>query len=126
MDAEGNFTLVDGTGAERGKGEAKLVLAADALELRPRTGKYWLISLRDVTSIANANYQIDIGLRDGRRLRLSMLGRRYEDLVREMHRSRNELIMRDLLMTEKPRHPAVKAELRSLQRGGRPLRDPLV
>ena len=112
MDAEGSYSLVDGAGTEMEKGDARIVLAGDGLELRPRVGKYRLISLRDVASIANANFQIDIVLRDGRRLRLSMLGRRYEDMVRELHRSRNELIMRDLLMNEKLRKPGVKAELR--------------
>ena len=112
MDAEGSYLLVDGTGAELGKGDAMIVLAGDGLELRPRIGGYRLFSLRDVAAIANANFQVDVAMNDGRRLHLSMLGRRYEDLVREMHRSRNELIMRDLLMTEKPRMQGVKAELR--------------
>ena len=112
MDAEGSYLLVDGTGAELGKGEAKVVLAGDALELRPRAGQYRLLPLRDIVTIANANFQVDMLMRDGRRLRLSALGRRYEDLVRELHRSRNEIIMRDLLMNERLRKPGVKAELR--------------
>jgi len=112
VEAEGNYLLVDGTGAELGKGEAKVVLAGDALEVRPRSGQYRLMPLRDIVTIANANFQVDVLMRDGRRLRLSALGRRYEDLVRELHRSRNELIMRDLLMNEKMRKPGVKAELR--------------
>jgi len=112
VDAEGNYLLVDGTGAELGKGEAKLVLAGEALEVRPRTGPYRLVPLRDIAAIASANYQIDIVMRDGRRLRLSMLGRRYDDLVRELHAARNEIIMRDLLMSEKLRRPGTKGELR--------------
>lgn len=112
MDAEGSYSLVDGTGAELGKGEVKVILAGDALELRPRSGQYRLLPLRDIVTMANASFQVDILMRDGRRLRLSALGRRYEDLVRELHRSRNELIMRDLLMNEKLRKPGVKAELR--------------
>ncbi|HPT73431.1 MAG TPA: hypothetical protein PKX52_00865, partial [Methanomassiliicoccaceae archaeon] len=112
MDAEGNYLMVDGTGAELGKGETRIVLAGDGLELRPRSGPYRLLPLRDIVNVANANYQVDVLMRDGRRLRLSALGRRYEDLVREIHRSRNDLIMRDLLMEEKLRKPGVKAELR--------------
>lgn len=112
MEAEGNYLLVDGTGAELGKGEAKVVLAGEGLEVRPRHGAYRLVPLRDISAVANASYQVDLVLRDGRRLRLSALGRRYEDLVRELHAARNELIMRDLLMSEKLRRPGVKGELR--------------
>ena len=112
VDAEGSYSLLDVKGAELGKGDAKIVLAGEALELRPLNGPYRLFPLQDIIFINSANYRIDIAMQDGRRLRLSMLGRRYEDIVRELHRMRNELIMRNMLMSEKLRKPGVKVELR--------------
>lgn len=75
------------------------------------------MSLRDITSIGAAGYKLAISLFDGSKLELSMLGHRYEDVVLEVHRVRNELIMADLLMGERLRKQGVKGELRAPFRG---------
>lgn len=111
MDVEGRIEATDEQGTST-QGEGKVVLSTDAIELRPKGAVPLTISLRDVRSIANERYAMDITMTDGTRVKLSMLGHRYEDFVRELHRSRNELIMRDLLMEERLRKQGVKGELR--------------
>jgi hypothetical protein len=99
------------------QGEAKVSVGDDALTVRPVTGGTSSISLRDVTAIETAGYKIVVSMFDGSKLELSMLGHRYEDIAREVHRARNELIMKDLLMGERLRKQGVKGELRGPFRG---------
>ncbi len=112
MEAAGNITLIDHTGTQLAGGEAKVVLGTESLEVRPRTGGTRSLPLRDIVTIASANYVLDMTLADGSRLKLSGLGRGHDDLVRELHGARNALIMSDLLMNEKVRKQGVKGELR--------------
>lgn len=116
MEAEGRFMLT-GPSGKAAQGEAKVSAGDDALTVRPATGGASSISLRDVTSIETAGYKIAVSVFDGSRLELSMLGHRYEDIAREVHRARNELIMKDLLMGERLRKQGVKGELRGPFRG---------
>ncbi len=99
------------------QGACRIMVGDDALTVRPATGGAISMSLRDITSIGAAGYKLAISLFDGSKLELSMLGHRYEDVVLEVHRVRNELIMADLLMGERLRKQGVKGELRAPFRG---------
>lgn len=99
------------------QGACRIMVGDDALTVRPATGGAINMSLRDITSIGAAGYKLAISLFDGSKLELSMLGHRYEDVVLEVHRVRNELIMADLLMGERLRKQGVKGELRAPFRG---------
>jgi hypothetical protein len=99
------------------QGEAKVSVGDNTLTVRPVTGGTSSISFRDITAIETAGYKIAVSVLDGSKLELSMLGHRYEDIAREVHRARNELIMKDLLMGERLRKQGVKGELRGPFRG---------
>lgn len=99
------------------QGDCRIMVGDDALTVRPATGGASSMSLRDITSVGAAGHKLAISLFDGSKLELSMLGHRYEDVVREVHRVRNELIMADLLMGERLRKQGVKGELRAPFRG---------
>lgn len=117
MEAAGNISFMDPKGTVTAQGEAKVVLGPEALEVRPREGGAKALSLRDIVSMSSANYLLDILLFDGSRLRISGLGRGHDDMTRELHASRNALIMSDLLMGEKLRKQGVKGELKPVFRG---------
>lgn len=116
VEAEGRFTLTDPSGTVK-QGEGKFSVGEEALEVKPSKGSASRISLRDVTSIEASGFKVMMPLIDGSRAELSMLGRRYDDVVRELHHARNELIMKDLLMGEQLRKQGVRGELRAPFRG---------
>ena len=99
------------------QGEGKVAIGDDALTVIPKGGGARSLSLRDITAIEVSGYRIVLRMVDGSGLELSMMGHRYEDLVREVHRVRNELIMKDLLMGERLRKQGVRGELRGPFRG---------
>jgi hypothetical protein len=116
VEAETRFTLTDPAGKVT-QGEAKISVAEDMLALTPSRGGASTISLRDITAVDAASHKILISMLDGSKAELSMMGHRYEDVVREIHRARNELIMKDLLMGERQRKQGAKGELRGPFRG---------
>ncbi|MDW5563131.1 MAG: hypothetical protein SA339_07880 [Methanomassiliicoccus sp.] len=116
MEAAARFVLTDPPGTVT-QGECKVSVEEEALVVRPGQGGARSISLRDLTGIEATGFKVLLTKFDGSKLELSMLGHRYEDTVREVHRVRNELIMKDLLMGEKLRKQGVKGELRGPFRG---------
>ena len=116
MEAAARFTLTD-PGGKVTQSEGKISIGDEVLVMRPAQGGASSLSLRDVTGIETANYKMLISAADGSKAELSMMGRQHDDVVREVHRARNELIMKDLLMGEKLRKQGVKGELRAPFRG---------
>jgi len=117
MEAAGNISFTDPKGTVTAQGEAKVVLGPEALEVRPRGGGTRSLPLRDIVAVTSVNYLLDILYFDGSRLRISGLGRGHDDVLRELHASRNAMIMSDLLMGEKLRKQGVRGELKPAFRG---------
>lgn len=116
MEAEARFTITDPAGKVT-QGEGKVAVEEEVLTIKPLQGGAVNISLRDVSAIDPAPHRIPITLINGSKAELSMMGHRYDDVVRELHRVRNELIMKDLLMGEKLRKQGVRGEMRGPFRG---------
>ncbi|MBI0583501.1 MAG: hypothetical protein ISF22_04655 [Methanomassiliicoccus sp.] len=116
MEADARFVHTDPLG-KASQGEGKVSVGEDAVVLRPAQGNARCVSLRDIVSIGSGGYKLQVSMVDGSGMELSQLGHRFEDIVRELHRARNELIMKDLLMGERLRKQGVKAELRAPFRG---------
>jgi hypothetical protein len=112
MDSTAVYTITGGRSGPAAKGEGNISITGDAVLLRPSTGAARSFPFRDVRAIESSDYRLVLSITDGTRLELSSLGHRYEDVVREVHRARNELVMKDLLMGESLRKQGVKGELR--------------
>ncbi len=105
------FVLLDEHGEELAAGEGHASLAADSLSVLPKLQPPFSISLRDIADLSAANYTLELALVSGEALKLSHLGYQYEDLVRQLCRLRNELLLSDMLAHESLRRSGVGADL---------------
>jgi hypothetical protein len=118
MEAQLRFSLADKDDKTSVVGDATVSVEADALQIRPKDGEALWYSLRDITDIVVADYRLRVGLVNGESLMLFNLGYRYEDFLRTLHQTRNELVLHDLLMQEKLRKKGVRAEYRHFNQVG--------
>ncbi|MGD1061599.1 MAG: hypothetical protein ABR879_09110 [Methanomassiliicoccales archaeon] len=119
MEAQTRFSFVDNEGKVIATGDATASIEIDALQIRPKGSEVLWHSLRDITAISGANYHLNIDLATGESLVLFNLGYGYEDFLRTLHQTRNELVLHDLLMQEKVRKKGTKAEYRSFDPAGK-------
>jgi len=110
MEVKLRFSLTDPSDKIVSMGDATAVLGADALLLTPSSGGPLNLSLRDFTSIEEGEYRISIHFRPIGSLLLFNAGFKYEDLVRALFRSVNELELKDLLMDERLLKQGVAAD----------------
>lgn len=100
LDCTLSYAMADRQGQTSG-GEAKASLDTASLTLAPPAGEPLTISLREILTLAAADYAVSLELAAGERLSLSRLGHAYEDFVRELSLARSEVLLRDMLMQEK-------------------------
>ncbi len=107
MEAKGRIR-VDGPNGMDGPGN--IVLGTDRIELRPSNGTVKVVSLRDIVKVRGLDHQIYLDTLEEGTVLLSMLGNRYDDLLRELHRTWNELSLQDRLMQESQRRQGVRCQ----------------
>lgn len=95
------FSFLDPDGKELNSGECQADLGEDSLSLQPESGNALFISLRDILEISAGDYKINLLLSANERLDLFNLGYDYEDFLRILNEQRNNLILKDMLVTEK-------------------------
>ncbi len=103
---DGKVDLVD---------EGKVTIGKDSISVQGNSSVVSSISVRDMEWLKAGDYRIEIGTSSGS-LMLFNMGYRYEDVLREVHKARNETLISDSLVYESPKSPAVKAEV--IIRGG--------
>ncbi|WXG41789.1 MAG: hypothetical protein WED07_13665 [Candidatus Freyarchaeum deiterrae] len=96
-----SFSLVDPNGKELSSGECEADLEEDSLSIQPESGDALFISLRDILEISAGDYKINLLLSSNEKLNLLKLGHSYEDFLRILNEQRNNLILKDMLVTEK-------------------------
>lgn len=96
-----SFSLLDLNGKELNRGECESDLGEDSLSLQPESGEALFISLRDILEISAGDYKINLLLSSNKSLTLFNLGYDYEDFLRILNEQRNNLILKDMLVTEK-------------------------
>jgi hypothetical protein len=109
MEARGRIKIDGPDGMDR---PGSIILEKDNVELRSESGTVKVVSLRDIVKVDAIDHQIYLETLLEGSIVLSMLGNRYDDLLRELHRSRNELSLRDRLMQESVRRPGVRCQCR--------------
>ncbi len=90
-------------------GEGKVTVGGDSVSVQDGPSVFSL-SVRDIRWLRAADYRIEIGNASGS-LMLFNLGYRYEDVLREVHRARNETLISDSLVYESPKRQVVKGEV---------------
>ncbi|NLZ93705.1 MAG: hypothetical protein GX922_06820 [Firmicutes bacterium] len=91
------------------QGEGEASLSSEFLSIMTKYGEAIEIELREIRDISCNDYRIILELYDQHTLILYHLGYIYEDFVRELISQRNELMVKDLLMSENLRYPCVAA-----------------
>jgi hypothetical protein len=100
MQYASEYSLSGQDDKETARGEAQAQLDEENLSILPKFGEALHIPLRDISLITQANYTIELVLTSKEKLTLSKLGRGLEDLFRGTSQLRNEVMLKDLLMTE--------------------------
>jgi len=103
------YSLTD----KSGQAEAKPALAqitAESLLLRPDLGEPIQLSWREIGQISETDYRICLDLSAKVKIWLFNLGYQYEDFLRLVSKFRNEMLLKDSLMTEAVKKSGVEAE----------------
>ncbi len=95
-----HYLLTDSLSRELESGRAEAVIDEEQITIAPRPGQAIAISYRDIESISREDYHIEFSLRPDDKLVLSKLGSQFDSFYRNAVSSRNETILRDLLMYE--------------------------
>ena len=116
MECSLRFSMSNPDGNVTFSSEGKASLNEEWLTLSSKEGRTLTYSVRDLLRVDANDYRIALKVPEGALL-LFNLGAKYEDMVRELHRSRGELVLKDMLMDEQVRKPSVSADLRMLNGG---------
>ena len=104
------YRLIDSDGNEfEGSEEAKARLIDESLQIEPTFGETLSVPYRDMLEISGSDYRIRVFLNSGDTLTLLNLGYLYEDFLREFSGLRNAIILKDMLVQEKPIRAGIEA-----------------
>jgi hypothetical protein len=95
-----SYALLDKNGSEIATGECKGTIDKEYLTVFPKFGNILPFHLRDIIEIEAENYRITLPIASEEKLILFNLGYYYDDFSRILTDSRNEVIIKDMLMNE--------------------------
>ena len=92
----------DEQGQITAEGEAQVEIREDSLTVLPKFGEALYFSLRDIIDATQQDYKITLTLSSKETLIFSDIGYQYEDLLRQLLKERNVMVVKDSLVTENP------------------------
>jgi hypothetical protein len=119
MEFKAGYSLADSHGEEVNGGGAGIELDETSLSIRPKSGEALLFPIREVVEILPEDYRITIRLISLETLVLSELGYQFEDFCRILNKTRNELLLKDMLMEEPLKKSGVEADYAHTAIGGK-------
>lgn len=120
MELRLEYFLTNGDKEE--KGEALVQISEENLYLRPELGETIQMPYREIIQLSEADYRISLELISKEKLVLFDLGYQYEDFLRMLSKSRNEMLLKDMLMKEGVKKSGVEAEFSYFDKSGQELR----
>ncbi len=111
MELNLSYSLNDKDGRQIECAQAKAQIEDLRLCIYPKFKDAYLISLRDIAAVSKAAYKIELPLLWGQTIILSGLGYALDDFLKALRKSRNELIIKDMLMNETVKEKDIAAEL---------------
>ena len=118
MEVAVNYKLYDGESNIKNEGEARAILDEKYLTLTAMFGEPILIAYTDIAGISDYDYKIDLFLTSKEKLNLWGLGYQYEDFLFQLHKLRNELMLKYLLMEESLLQAGFEAQYAQLDLNG--------
>lgn len=94
----------------REEGEGTVSLSEDRIVIQGGRSVYQF-PYRDISAIDANNYTINLAIEPETSVTLRKLGRRYEDVVRRLHKHRNAILIEDMLIDETRRRGGIEADL---------------
>jgi len=117
LEVQAKYTIEELTG-QKVEGEAKISLTTNALSISPKFNDPILLSLRDITKIEFKDYKIALFLFPNGIIVISELGYQYENVAKHLTKARNEIILKDLLMSESIKKSGLLGEIVSPEISG--------
>lgn len=113
-----SFTLKDSDGNKVAGGEAKATVSDDSVSIVPASGESLLFSPREIVDFKEGDYKIRLTLTSGEKLALFHIGHYYEDFLRILSSTRNQVVSDDMLMKEAVVFDAASADFRYSEADG--------
>jgi hypothetical protein len=105
-----DYSLRDKNGNDEETGKAVVQLDEKALSLFPKFNEAIISSFRDIIQISESDYRISLNLPSKKKLILFNIGYQYENFLRIFSRLRNEIILKDILVSGTPKKSGIKGE----------------
>ena len=119
MECSLSYKLTDSNGNEfEGSEEAEAKLMNEMLRVEPTFGETLSVPYRDMLEVSGSDYMIRVSLNSGDTLTLFNLGYRYEDFLREFSGHCNAIILKDMLVQEKPKLAGTEAVFSYIDENG--------
>jgi hypothetical protein len=118
VDTSGSYSFLDEKEKEISSGKADIRFNDLSISIRPEFGETLAFSFRDVASVESAEYRVKLCLATNETVILSELGYTYEDFIRLFNKSRNALIIKDMLMSESLKYPGVQSDYECFSESG--------
>ncbi len=105
-----NYLLLQENGEQAASGNGKGAISKEYLTVLPKFGDILPFHLRIIKEIRTEDYRITLPLFSKETIILSNLGYCFEDFQRVLRDTRNEVIIKDLLMNETVKKPDINME----------------
>lgn len=98
--------------------ETEASLSEERLRLKAPFGETLSVPYRDILVLSGSDYKIQVTIKSGDKLILYNLGYRYEDFLRELSKHHNAIILKDMLIQEKPKKSDIEGVFSFLDENG--------
>jgi hypothetical protein len=95
-----NYSLLDKSGNEIEKDSAKVKLEKEKFSITPDSHQSFVIPYREILNVFTEDYKISLTLTSNNLLVFNNLGFKFEDFQRTINDLRNEIVLKDMLMSE--------------------------
>ena len=100
-----NYSMLDKSGNEIEKDSAKVKLEKEKFSITPDSHQSFVIPYREILNMFAENYKVFLTLTSHEKLVFSNLGFKFEDFLRTINDLKNEILLKDMLMSESLKKP---------------------
>lgn len=100
-----NYSLLDENGNEIEKDRAKVKLEKEKFSITPDSHQSFVIPYREILNMFAEDFKVFLTLTSHEKLVFSNLGFKFEDFLRTINDLKNEILLKDMLMSESLKKP---------------------
>jgi len=110
MDLDIEYRLCDKSGREMESASGRIRAGQEDLSIYPADGNPLILPWREISGIKAEDYKVVLETISGDLVRVSSLGYKFEDFLRVSTHFRNEMMLKDMLMSEPLKKSQIEAE----------------